>query len=247
MSASPAVTGRAAVFATELLWSLTGRRFGFTSVKLRPCREYSTDTPYPDAWLSWPGTMMPPLGATGTGGYYGFFFSAGCGSCRSGCSCAEQVRLPAPVHTVTEVRVDGSPLVSGAYRVDDNRQLVRVDGLTWPVSNNLSFSDTAAGTWSVTAQYGESVPGGGADAMGEVACEYIRAAAGEDCRLPRGVTQLARQGVTITMPDLGDMLDKGRTGLRLADLFIAAWNPGHLRQRARVYSVDRGTARRAGT
>jgi hypothetical protein len=192
---------------------------------------------------------MPPLGATSSGGWGGWWIAAGCSSCSGGCSCTvlNEIKLPAPVHLVTEVRVDGSPLVTGAYRLDDNRRLLRVDGSQWPSVNNLLLDDTQPGTWSVTAQYGENVPAGGADAMGELACEYLKAASGLDCRLPSGVTQLARQGVTISMPDLGDLLDKGRTGLRLADMFIAAWNPGHLKARSRTYSIDQQLARRAGS
>ncbi len=249
---SPTVTGTAVAFATEVLWSLTGQRFGFTTVKLRPCRDYALDTPYPDAWLPWPGAQPPPLGATVSsgGGYAGFWFGVGCGTCSDSCTCGgslAEVRLPAPVHAITEVRVDGSPLVTGAYRVDNGRILVRVDGSTWPMRNDLTLADTQVGTWSVTAQYGESIPGGAAIAVGELACEFIRGAQGQDCRLPRAVTSLARQGVTISMPDMASMFDKGITGLFFTDMFIKTWNPKQLRSRARVYPVDRRPRGRIGT
>jgi hypothetical protein len=244
---SPTVTGLAVTFASEVLWSLTGQRFGFTTVKLRPCRDYAWETPFPDGWLPWPGAQPPPLGATG-GGFVGYWFGVGCGTCVGGCSCTSisEVKLPAPVHAITEVRVDGSPLVTGAYRLDNGRLLVRTDGSTWPVSNNLALADTQVGTWSVTAMYGESVPTGAAIAVGELACEYIRGVSGQDCRLPRAVTQLARQGVTITLPDMSTMFDKGLTGLFFVDTFIKTWNPKNLRARARTYSIDSRPRGRVG-
>jgi hypothetical protein len=241
---SPAATGMAVAFASEVLWSLTGQRFGFTTVKLRPCREYRLDTPFPDGWLPWPGAQSPLLGSST--GYFGFVFGASCGSCASGCSCISEIKLPAPVHAITEVRVDGAPLVTGAYRLDGGRQLVRVDGSSWPMNNNLGLADTVVGTWSVTAQYGESVPTGAAIAVGELACEFIKGLGGQDCRLPRAVTQLARQGVTISLPDMSTQFEKGMTGLFFADMFIKTWNPKGLRSRARAYSVDNQPRGRVG-
>lgn len=229
---SPTVTGMAVGYASEVLWSLTGQRFGLTTVKLRPYHDYARDTPFPAGWLPWPG------------GYLGVWFGVGCGSSiYCACDGLRQIKLPAPVHTITEVRVDGSPLVSG-YRLDNSRLLVRTDGNSWPTGNDITRSDTQTGTWSVTAQYGESIPTGAAIAVGELACEFIRGMSGQDCQLPRGITQLARQGVTITMPDVSTAFEKGLTGLRFVDMFIRTWNPKGIRARAQTYSVDRGQARR---
>lgn len=242
---APVVTGKAVAFASNVLWSLTGRQFGMTTVTYRPCRDVVYDTPYPDAWLSWPGTQAQPYNAIGTGGsggYYGpYWMLAGCGTCEGGCSCVglSQVTLPAPVSSMTEVKIDGQVLDPTAYRVDDNRYLVRVDGVAWPNRNDLRFDDTAVGTWSVTATYGLGLPPGADWAVGELACELIKAFHGEDCRLPRHVTQLARQGVTITVPDLNQLFKDGQTGLYLADIFINTYNPNHLTTRARTYNVDR--------
>jgi hypothetical protein len=61
------------------------------------------------------------------------------------------------------------------------------------------------------------------------------------------VTQLVRQGVTISIPDFGQFLLHGKTGLYLCDMFLTSENPKALRQRARVYDVDRIAPRRAGS
>jgi len=151
------------------------------------------------------------------------------------------------VSSIVSVKLDGAAMPTGSYRMDNNRLLVRTDGQRWPFCQDMSKADTEVGTWSVTAVIGEDVPQGAALAMGEMACEIIKAGQGQDCRLPPGVTQLVRQGVTIQYPDVGQLLKDGRTGLYLVDLFLASENPDGLKQRGRVYSVDRPPHRRAGT
>jgi len=243
---SPSATGYAVSAATRILWALTGRQFGTCSSTLRPCRV--------DCNSSWPagGWDMWAMPTTYGYGYLDgmYWYPLGCGGCNTGeCGCerVSETRLPDAVSSVTQVKVDGVVLSASAYRVDNNRLLVRTDGQQWPRCNNLSKNDTQTGTWSVTAVYGQEVPEGGQLACGELACEILKAMRGEECRLPAGVTQLVRQGVTISVPDFGDILMHGRTGLWLCDMFIMSENPKHLRQRARVYNVDRPTHRRTDT
>jgi hypothetical protein len=242
---NPAVTGIAVSMATETLWALTGMRFGVCQVTLRPCaRDCQTGSFYDDFGPPWASGSYPQPALIG-----GLWYNLTCGSCAGDCSCTEvsEVRLPAPVNTIVEVLIDGTPMVSGAYRVDNNRLLVRTDGQRWPRCNDLNLDDTEVGTWSVTATYGESLPEGASLAVGQLACEIAKAADGGDCKLPAGLQQLVRQGVTISYPDVGELFRQGRTGLYLVDMFVATWNPYGLRQRSRVYSVDRPTVRRAGT
>lgn len=242
---NPAVTGLAVEFARDTLWALTGMRFGRCTVTLRPCRRDCSGALPDDLGPPWAGGGRYPQPAL-IGGQW---FNLTCGGCRGECACAEvsEVLLPAPVNRVVEVLIDGSPVVTGGYRLDNNRLLVRTDGGVWPRCNDLSRDDTEEGTWSITAVYGEEIPDGAGLAMGELACEVAKAADGGDCRLPAGVQQLVRQGVTISYPDVGELFRQGRTGLYLVDAFIATWNPYGLRQRSRVYRVDRPSVRRADT
>ncbi|MDK1473608.1 hypothetical protein QNO07_09270 [Streptomyces sp. 549] len=244
---NPAVTGIAVSSATEVLWALTGMRFGTCEVTLRPCaRDCFDGRFFDDFGPPWTGGRSYPQPAL----IGGLWFNLTCGGCTSGCSCTDvsEVRLPAPVNRIVEVLIDGTPMATGSYRLDNNRLLVRTDGGQWPRCNDLSLDDTEPGTWSVTAVYGEELPEGAALAMGQLACAIVEAAGnGGECPLPAGVQQLARQGVTIQYPDVGELFRDGRTGLYLVDMFIAAWNPGRLRNRSRVYRVDQPTVRRAGT
>jgi hypothetical protein len=231
--------------ATSVLWALSGRRFGTCQVTIRPCRKecYST---WPMGWSEWDG-RTPGINVWSD---YRYWVPLACGGCGSGCSCTtlSEADLPGVVSSIVEVKVDGTPLVTGAYRVDDNHLLVRLDGQQWPYCNDLNKDDTQVGTWSVTALYGEPVPMAAQVAVGELGCEILKALNGTDCRLPPGVTQLVRQGVTIQYPDVGQLLKDGRTGLYLVDLFLASENPDGLKQRARVYSVDNLLGfRRTGT
>lgn len=242
---SPEVTGQAVEVATEVIWALSGRQFGLCTVTLRPCRRQCDKFPWPGPdQVSWAGTgwVSPTLVA-------GQWFNVTCTKCVNGCSCTSisEVVLPAPVHDVVQVKVDGVVVSGSGYRLDDNRVLVRL-GADWPTCNDLALDDTHPGTWSVTARYGLEVPAGGAWAVGELACELVKAMCGDDdCRLPRNVTQLVRQGVTIEFPDIKELLITGLTGLYLVDQFIAVWNPNRLKRRSGTYSVDTPPHRRAGS
>lgn len=243
---SSADVATALAAATTVLDELTGHQFGICTVKIRPCRAECRDggswavgwPTWPDYWTSW--------GAVGVDAWLAI---ATCGSCSGGnCSCTfvPELVLPAPVVDVVEVKVDGAVLVTGAYRLDDGNRLVRLDGSDWPRCNDLLRTDAQTGTWSVTARFGRAVPAVGQLALGELACELLRALRGEDCRLPAGISQLTRQGVTITIPDVTDRLTKGLTGLYVVDMFITAVNPGRVRNRARTFAVDHRPTRVTG-
>lgn len=189
----------------------------------------------------WPGQTYPmPVW------WQGQWLNLACASCVTECSCSvvEEFVLEAPIYDIIEIKIDGVILDSTAYRVDNSRFVVRTDGGSWPLCNDLSKNDTEVGTWSVTARYGVPVPDTAAPAVGELACEFVKAILGDDCSLPQPVQSLSRQGVDITFLDPNEAFGQGRTGLRLSDLFISTFNPNGLRGRSRAYDVDGPTGRR---
>jgi len=77
-----------------------------------------------------------------------------------------------------------------------------------------------------------------AQATSSLACEYAKACVGAPCRLPSRVTSISRQGVTISMVDINDILKNGLTGLWELDQLIMLYNPQGLKGRTRFYSPD---------
>jgi hypothetical protein len=65
----------------------------------------------------------------------------------------------------------------------------------------------------VTYEIAANLPPGASAEVAHLACEYGKAAAGKACSLPERVTSITRQGVSWTVLDPQDFLDKGYTGL----------------------------------
>ena len=231
--------------ATEVLWERTHHRFGLCAITLRPCRNTCANPPA--GWFDMTGRTWPFPALIG-----GVWHNIGCGSCSDSCSCTtvQEVILPSPVAEIVEVKVDGAVLAPTAYRVDNWRLLVRLDGGTWPLCNNLNLDDTEPGTWSVTASSGEQVPSTGSRAVGQLASEIFKGcpgSGGSDCILPGGtVRQVTRQGVTKVYFDAATAFKGGSIGLYWPDLFIATYNPGG-RRRAKLLDIDKVKGRNVGS
>lgn len=226
--------------ATQVMWAATGRQFGLADITVRPCLN-----PQLPAYLTFPVAYDP-------GSYGGqwawqlvgvpngveLILGGTCG-CTGACGCsAPTIPLPAPVSSIVAVTIDGAVLAAGNYRVDAGNLLVRQDGSSWPVTQNLALSAGQVGTWSVEYQRGVVVPALLNQAAGAYACEIARARAGGNCRLPQRVQSITRQGVDIQLVDQTDYLHQGLTGVQEVDQVIRAFNPDGLRARPRVVSPD---------
>lgn len=235
--AEQAVTGTAVAAAADVLYALTGRHLGTCQLTIRPCRRGACGEDWPFLGRWWEMGIYPrPVF------YQGVWYNIACGSCANGCSCSvvEEARMPVPVASVSQVKVDGVVLDPSAYRVDDWRLLVRTDGGRWPICNDLSKDDTQVGTWSVTLTTGEAVSTLGKMALGELATQFAKLLAddGTGCEIPRPVQQVVRQGVTMNFLDPNMVFTEGRLGLYLCDLFISIENPNGMAQRSEVYDID---------
>lgn len=237
----PDVLISATLAASQLVWAITGRQFGVCTVTTRPVR--------PDCGGDWDSGLFNPsvLGwYGGIGAYDGFFpfggniinFACGCVlSCGCGTRQLSEVYLPYPTCSIVNVIVDGVTLPSTAYRIDDFRKLVRVDGNVWPRCQDFSLND-GPGTWSITLTYGKPVPELCSLAAGEIACEIIKSILGQACKLPQRIQTITRQGIAVHMLDPQSYLKEGRTGFTLADLAIRTYNPKMLARAPGVYSPD---------
>lgn len=235
---SATVRAAATAYATELLYALTGRQFSACEVLVRPCGSRCRG----GGWETFPVT------SDGYGGvafgwmspytWGGTWLNCACGGvCRCEARC--QVWLPGPVASVLSVTVDGVVLAPTSYRIDNQDTLVRTDGGCFPECQNFDLSSpTDDGTFFVEYTRGRAVPTSAAVMAGIVAMEFAKYCAGGDCRLPRALTSLVRQGAEITLPDMSDVANDGLTGIPEVDVWIRAVNPHRQAQAARVWSPD---------
>lgn len=214
--------------ASDVLFRLSGRQFpGLCSTTVRPCGMRAGDAAPPERhWRS--------MGV------------CGCAGDRCGCGLSRIDLGGGPIVSVDEVRVDGVAIDPTRYRVDGWRWLVRLpdaDGKrrTWPTWQRLDRDDTEDETFSVTYTYGRTPPELGVRAAAALACELAMACNPStvgDCRLPRKVQTIVRQGVTVVMSPTDFLNAEGLTGLVEVDLFLRAYNPQRITRRASVFSPD---------
>lgn len=168
-----------------------------------------------------------------------------CGCSRKKCGCGRYVYIDLqdtyPIITVDEVLIDGAVVDPSAYRVDDYRRLVRVDGECWPGCNDLSSADTEPNTFSVAYTAGRRPPIELQMAAAELACELKRACNGGDCRFPSNVTQVSRQGVTLNIDALESAVAGGVSGIAIVDAAVRRYNCS--RSKARVWHPSLKQAR----
>jgi len=201
--------------ASDVLFDLTGRRWpGECTSTIRPC-----------------GYRRPD--------------SCGCLSSRTcGCRRLSELELPGTVVSVDEVKIDGQVLPEARYRVDDWRWLVYLpesdtaDRQGWPCCQRLDLADTEDDTWSVTYTHGTNPPAGGVRAAAVLGCQLALAFQPETigaCRLPKNVTNVARQGITIALRDPSALFSEGHTGIQEVDLWVQSTILGAKRRRASVW------------
>ena len=128
-------------------------------------------------------------------------------------------------------------------RIDQFHQVVRTDGEGWPCCQNLLADPTVPGDngWSIEYTYGRTPPQAGILAAAVLACEIARSCtpgAADQCRLPRGVTQVNRQGVTVSFERLTAIAEGRGFGIWEIDQFLAMY-PREEGQNAFVVSPDR--------
>src|SRR5262249_46230732 len=141
----------------ETLRSLSGGLVGACAVRMRPC----LSAPCPaccgwwDSWRPGFGWMNPVL-------LDGRWINCPCGQ-KPTCSCEPlcEIAFPGPVAMIQRIILDGAPLDTTTYRVDNHRILVREDGGCWPSCQDLGAEPGEPGTLVI-----DYVPGIVPDAAG---------------------------------------------------------------------------------
>jgi hypothetical protein len=231
----PAVTGQAVDYAKTFVWAATGRQFGLCELTVRPCGRQCANCP--SGWFyDGYGSFQPYV-------FNGQWKNCWCGGESAGCCTCDpacQVWLPGPVDSIVSVNIAGSTLpVSGAYFVLDQQWLVRVNTTEcWPLCSDQNLVPGDPDAFEVTYLRGRPVPVALASATATLACEFARACIGGPCRLPTRITSISRQGITVSVADIEDVLKNGLSGLWELDQLIMAYNPYGLKGQTRFYSPD---------
>lgn len=242
----PTIIDDAVEAASGVLWALSGRKYGYRTTKIRPALQRCL-ADY--GWLAferygWNAYSLPSFGVELMGGWMPML----CGDCFSlECACRDLkiFRLaneampnpPALPNPVVEVRIDGAVFTN--WTLVQNWYLKRTDGKNWPTCQNLSRPDTEDDTFSVTYRWGSPPPPLGKQAVGALACELVKSRLDLSCELPQRIQTVSRQGVSFTLLDPMEFLEKGRTGIYVVDLFLVTYNPTGSRRPSGVFRADR--------
>lgn len=221
---------RAQSLAWNTMRALSGRRVGGCPVTLRPClSDRACSSCFGGSWLS------PLIDANGN-----WVNNANRASGNCSCCTVHSITLPGSVAMVTDINIDGWHLDLSLVRVDNGNELIRLDGCKWPSCQNLSANPGDLGTVTITYLPGLRPDSSGLWAAGLLACEFAKACTGGKCRLPRAVTSVARQGVTMEFSQ--GMFESG-TGIQEVDAYIEMVNPHGQKSPPVVWSPDLQSAK----
>lgn len=240
----PQTITNAILMASNALFRLTGRQFpGLCTIEaIRPCSSSGCNGCADGGW--WAGAGWSGLWWNAAVGTWSALYPFTSSELLNGlCGCAgrcqlSSVVLPNPIAGVTQVVINGEILNTNAYRVVNYRRLERIDGGSFPCSNDFTRdsspgSSDAAGTWQINYVYGRGPGDDGALYAAMLACQFSLAMCGSDgCLLPERTARIVREGVTMELLDPIALMNAGLTGLPLVDAWIREVNPAGIQRRA---------------
>lgn len=227
---------QATQMATDLLWALSGRRFGTRAVLDRPASQQPTYylREIPSFLMSiwgynrgWPYDSDPRTGQL---------------------SVRQIIELQRDVISVESINIYPGPNVTDPFLPDgggllpqanwrfEGNWLVRQDGGGWPQTQNLIAEFGQPDTWQIAYTRGVTPPMQGQRAAGLLALEFGKFILGiKGCKLPLNVTTVTRSGVTITRDILAAIKT---TGISEVDQWVGITNPNSLQSPPRIWSPD---------
>jgi hypothetical protein len=148
----PVVKDRSEMLAWTSLQRLTGFRLALCSIVVRPCAARCN----PGVWMEAPVSGFPADGPYISGGRW--YNACGCIDPNS-CSCGpvSEVILPAQeVSGPIVVKINGGILDPSSYRVDNGNRLIRTDGGSWPLCQDMSEPESGAAPYVFTFEAGST-------------------------------------------------------------------------------------------
>lgn len=247
-----ALCDEAAAQSSELLYLLSGRQFTGEAgpVTIRPVAERQNNE---GLWF-WGG-------AWGWGAYTGSFAYMGMAPSsavlRWGDTEPPTLDLGAyPVTDIVQVLINGELIPPDEYELRDFRYLLRIIPTPtsqptavwgWPFTQAQWLPDTQQGTFSVTFKFGQ-VPGpSGIRACKDYAEVLILPHFNTGTGYPQRITSINRQGVSMQIVDVIDIVNKGMTGVYSVDAWLRAVNPTKAVAQSLCWSPDMARPRRQAT
>jgi hypothetical protein len=133
-----------------------------------------------------------------------------------------------PVRQILSVITDRTQKPD-AYYLSDYKFLNAAPGSNWRLCDGVT----------VIYVYGTPPPIAGRYAAKVFADELLKSVTDpEACQLPQRVTSVTRQGMSFTLLDPQDFLDRGKTGIYSIDLFLSTFNPNKAQKRSKTFNVD---------
>ncbi|MFE3250681.1 hypothetical protein [Streptomyces sp. NPDC059209] len=104
----------------------------------------------------------------------------------------------------------------------------------------MAAPPTEEGTFAVTYRWGLPLDDAAIAAVCDLVCHFLKGCSpgGCGCKTPRNLTRVVRQGVELENLDPTPIYSEGRTGLPMADMWLAMVNPYRMTSPSRVYSPD---------
>lgn len=218
-------------YASQVMFGLSGRQFpGACERVLRPCHPQNNGCgALRPGWSWWWGYPSVPF--RDESGWHNI------GACDRECNI-DCIRLPWPVNEVTEILIDGLVMNPADYAVDSFREVCRLDGNSWPCSQNFALDVTEVGTWQITVIHGKPITAAMNVMATKLGCQFLKAMCGAESCLPDNVKTIARIGTAIDFEETGQLFTDGQTGIREIDLWLRVVNPRGIQRPASVHRAD---------
>jgi len=211
--------------ASDILFELTRRRWpGTCHDEFRPMAQFRAAA-YP-RW--WPDDQRGSLGW------------CSCNRAReTGCARLPEIKLPGTPVDADSIKVTLNGVDFTDFALHDHRFLVRTDGDGWPCCQDLLAPLSEDHTMGIEYDFGLGPPDSGVIVCMQYALQLAlsldaEAVASNKCQLPKRVTTITRQGITMAVLDPMVFIQKGMVGLALVDQWVASVNLGSDRRAGSV-------------
>lgn len=156
-----------------------------------------------------------------------------CFCCCGSCSLCfrDPLFLAYPVQSIEAVWTNDVALASSEYRVERRRELVRLnsdgDRICWPSGDTVVMYSFGSPVDEITRL-----------ATAELAWDIAKGMSGGKCAIPKNVSSMTMNGVSITKREIADIVREAGTDLPRVAAWMSVFNPDNVRGRTLIYSPE---------